>query len=63
MDFPRSSPADWHGRENWDAFVVKLNPAGDQYLYATYLGGSDYEAPKALAVDGAGNDYVAVQTY
>jgi hypothetical protein len=63
MDFPRSSPADWHGRENWDAFVVKLNPAGDQFLYATYLGGSDYEAPKALAVDGAGNAYVAGQTY
>ena len=63
MDFPLSSPADWHGRENGDVFVVKLNPAGDRFLYATYIGGSDYEAPKGLAVDGAGNAYVAGQTY
>ena len=28
MDFPLSSPANWHGLENWDTFVVKLNPAG-----------------------------------
>ena len=62
-DFPVSSPANSHGRENWDTFVVKLNPAGDQFLYATYIGGSGYEAPKGLAVDGAGNAYVAGQTY
>ena len=64
MDFPATGSGEFtHGRDNWDAFVVKLNPTGDQFLYATYLGGSDYEQPKGLAVDGAGNAYVAGQTY
>jgi photosystem II stability/assembly factor-like uncharacterized protein len=63
MDFPVSSPAKSHGRENWDTFVVKLNPAGDQFLYATYIGGSDFEMPKGLAVDASGNAYVSGQTY
>jgi photosystem II stability/assembly factor-like uncharacterized protein len=52
-----------HGRDGGDAFVVKLNAAGDQFLYATYLGGTDYEQPAGLAVDGEGNAYVAGQTY
>src|SRR4029079_16449296 len=38
--------------------VVKLNASGDQFLYATYLGGSAYEEPADIAVDGAGNAYV-----
>ena len=48
-----------HGRTSGDAFVVKLNPTGDQFLYATYIGGTDYEQPAGLAVDGDGNAYVA----
>ena len=63
-DFPQTgSPSTSHGRDSWDAFVVKLNPAGDQFVYATYMGGNDWEAPKGLAVDGAGNAYVAGDTY
>jgi FIMAH domain-containing protein/beta-propeller repeat-containing protein len=63
MDFPATgSPAITHGSLNGDTFVVKLNAAGDQFLYATYIGGSGYEAPKGLAVDDTGNTYVAGQT-
>jgi hypothetical protein len=63
QEFPiTGSPADVHGRENWDAFVLKLNPTGEQFLYATYVGGSGYEQPAGLAVDEAGNAYVAGQT-
>jgi len=63
-NFPVTGPpAISHGSEAWDAFVVKLNPTGDQFLYATYLGGSDYEQPAGVAVDGEGNAYVAGVTY
>ena len=63
-DFPATAPpAMSHGRDGGDAFVVKLNATGDQFLYATYIGGSDYEQPAGLAVDGDGNVYLAGQTY
>ena len=42
-----------------DAFVAKFNPAGDTLLYATYLGGPGAEQCYDLAVDAAGNAYVA----
>jgi Beta-propeller repeat/Viral BACON domain/Putative binding domain, N-terminal len=42
-----------------DAFVAKLNPTGSALIYATYLGGSATDTLSALAVDGAGNSYVA----
>ena len=63
-NFPATAPpAMSHGRDGGDAFVVKLNATGDQFLYATYIGGSDYEQPAGLAVDGDGNVYLAGQTY
>ncbi len=45
-----------------DAFVVKLNPGGASLRYATFLGGSGYDPGDALAVDAAGNVYVASRT-
>jgi hypothetical protein len=41
-----------------DGFVFKLNAAGSALSYSTYLGGTDYEAPRGIAVDGSGNAYV-----
>src|SRR6185437_6672110 len=41
-----------------DAFVVKLNPAGD-IVYATYLGGNGDDRALAIAADAEGNAYVA----
>ncbi|MSO21919.1 MAG: hypothetical protein EXQ58_01415 [Acidobacteria bacterium] len=42
-----------------DAFVLKLNPAGDQLVYSTYLGGTREEGlGGGLAVDAAGHAYV-----
>jgi uncharacterized repeat protein (TIGR01451 family) len=40
-----------------DAFVVKLNPAGSALVYSTYLGGSNSEQGRAIAVR-AGSGYV-----
>ena len=50
-----------------DAFVTKLNPTGSALVYSTYLGGSDQETTldnygAGIAVDSAGNAYVASAT-
>jgi hypothetical protein len=45
-----------------DAFVVKLNAVGNLLVYSTYLGGSSNDAATAIAVDNAGNAYVAGDT-
>ena len=45
-----------------DAFVAKFNSADLSLAYSTYLGGSDSEEALGVAVDGAGNAYVAGAT-
>lgn len=45
-----------------DAFVSKINTAGSALIYSTYLGGSDYDAALAIAVDSSGNAYVTGET-
>lgn len=45
-----------------DAFVAKINPSGTQLIYSTYLGGSLDDAGAAIAIDSAGNAYVAGTT-
>ena len=42
-----------------DAFVAKLDPTGSTFLFATYWGGSAPDVAYAIAVDSAGNAYVA----
>ncbi len=45
-----------------DGFVAKVNPAGTGLEYSTYLGGSGDDRVRGLAIDAAGNTYVAGQT-
>ncbi len=50
-----------------DAFLTKLNSAGSQFLYSTYLGGNGGgsgapEEANAVAVDSSGNAYIAGTT-
>ncbi len=45
-----------------DAYVAKLNAAGTQILYATYLGGASDDEASAIAVDTLGNAYVTGST-
>ena len=42
--------------------MVKLNPQGTQYLYETYISGSTGEDTGGIAIDTAGNAYVAGRT-
>ncbi len=46
-----------------DVFVAKLNAAGTALVYSTYLGGSYYDLPVGIAVDAAGEVYLAGQTW
>ncbi len=46
----------------FDAFVAKLNAAGTALDYATYLGGSGDDRATAIAVDAAGEAFVAGYT-
>jgi hypothetical protein len=45
-----------------DGFVAKLNAGGTAIVYSTYLGGSDIDQGSGIAVDAAGNAYVAGST-
>ena len=57
-------------RGSQEGFVVKLNPSGTRFVYATYLGGSTgttesqegQDAIVGLALDGNGNAYVTGYT-
>lgn len=49
-----------------DGYLAVLDTAASgsaSLVYSTYLGGSGGDAPRAVAVDGAGNAYVAGVTY
>ncbi len=45
-----------------DAFVLKMNPLGDALVYSTYLGGTDLDEGKGIAVDVTGSAYVTGAT-
>jgi uncharacterized protein (TIGR03437 family) len=49
------------GRQS--GFVTKVSPTGTALLYSTYLGGENTDALNAIALDSAGNAYVAGSSY
>jgi len=46
-----------------DAFVVKLDAAGTDIVYATFIGGTGGDGGEDLIVDGLGNVYLTGYTY
>jgi len=46
-----------------DAFVAKVNADGTGLEYCGYIGGSDGDGGEGIAVDEAGNAYIAGSTY
>jgi len=44
---------------DYDAFVARLNPAGNVLLYLSYLGGNASDTATSIALDASGNAYVA----
>ncbi len=64
-DFPTSNPYDnsYHGNNRADAFVTKLNAAGNALIYSTYFGGARTDYGNGIAVDGSGCAYISGYTY
>jgi hypothetical protein len=64
-NFPTMNPlqAAIAGAGTNDAFVTKLNAAGNALVYSTYLGGSSADEWARIAVDTSGNAYVTGQTW
>ncbi len=50
------------GQASTHAFVSKLNAAGTALVYSTYLGGAGQDTTADIAVDAAGNAYIAGTT-
>jgi len=57
-DFPTTTGAYDITSNGVDAFVTKLNASGTELIYSTFLGGTEYEEGKGIAIDTAGNAYV-----
>ena len=45
-----------------NAFITKLNPAGNGLIYSTFLGGSFSDTALGIAVDSSGNAYIVGAT-
>ncbi|MCA1618682.1 MAG: SBBP repeat-containing protein [Acidobacteria bacterium] len=57
-NFPTSNALQAANGGFQDAFITKINAAGNALVYSTYLGGSAQEQARGLTVDSAGNAYV-----
>jgi hypothetical protein len=58
-DFPvkRAYQGSYNG--NYDAFVSMFSTTGNSLIFSTFLGGSDQDTARAIAIDSSGNIYVA----
>ncbi len=58
-DFPTKDPLVRNVAGGVLGFLLKLNATGSDLIYSTFYGGPGREAGARVAVDGAGNGYVA----
>jgi len=61
-DFPMLNSVQKGSAGDADLFIAKINAAGSALVYSTCLGGRSRDHAFSLAVDGAGNAYVAGET-
>ena len=58
VDFPVTNAIQPTTTGRPDAFLAKLSPAGDHFLFATYLGGSAADYGQRVDLDSSGNPVV-----
>jgi hypothetical protein len=61
-NFPVQSALQARLKGTRDAFIAKLNPAGNALIYSTYLGGSGVDTGNAIAVDGTNSVFIIGDT-
>jgi thiamine transporter ThiT len=61
-DFPTVNALQSRNAGAYDAFIVKLAPAGNVLEMATYLGGTGSDSANGIALDSLGDIYVSGQT-
>lgn len=59
LAFPLKNPVYPTSRGNSEVTVTKFDPSGSTLIYSTYLGSSSDDLSRSIAVDAAGNAYVA----
>jgi hypothetical protein len=57
-DFPTANPIQPALRGGYDAFVLKINSTGSALMYSTFLGGTDDDLGRGIALDPSGSAYV-----
>jgi len=62
IDFPVKNALQPTTTGRPDAFLAKLSPAGDHFLFATYLGGSAADYGQRVDLDSSGNPVVVGST-
>ncbi len=63
QEFPLQKPFQAKYRGIADVFVTKFTPEGNALVYSTFLGGSWWDWPYGIAIDGSGAAYVIGETY
>lgn len=58
-DFPVVNPYQSSLPGIFSGFLTKISADGSSLLYSTYLGGNAYDQPSSVAINGAGEAYVA----
>jgi hypothetical protein len=58
-DFPTYHPVQGFLKGSSDAFVAKMSLSGATLVYATYLGGSNEELSRVIAVDASGAAHIS----
>jgi hypothetical protein len=61
-NFPMKNPLQSKLAGAKNAFLAKLNAAGNTLLFSTYLGGSSSDAANGIALDSTGNIYLVGDT-